>query len=83
MNARYKKTLINIFKTPLSKLLWTDIENLFQYLGAKIQSESNSRVSVKLNGIRAHFHLPYPNMEIDRKTLISIRKFLVNAGVEC
>lgn len=35
-----------------------------------------------LNGIRATFHRPHPKKETDRGVLVSVRRFLENAGVK-
>jgi hypothetical protein len=43
---------------------------------------SGSRVRVKLNGVFAVFHRPHPERVTDKGALKSVRKFLVNAGVE-
>jgi hypothetical protein len=38
--------------------------------------------TIALNGIRAVFHRPHPARETDKGALISMRKFLENAGVK-
>jgi len=39
-------------------------------------------VRIVLNGIRAVFHRPHPTNETDKGSLVSMRKFLENAGVK-
>ena len=50
-------------------------------MGADISEGSGSRVRIKLNGVRAVFHRPHPNKETDKGALMSMRRFLENAGV--
>ena len=82
MNSRHKKTLSEIFKNPArSNILWNDIVSLLISLGADISEGSGSRVRIKLNGARAVFHRPHPKKETDKGALMSMRRFLENAGV--
>jgi hypothetical protein len=82
VNSKNEKTLKAIFHEPIQAgLLWVDIENLFQALGAEITEGSGSRVRVKLNDVRAVFHRPHPQNTIDKGALRSVRRFLENAGV--
>lgn len=83
MNKRHQRTLESIFKTPVpSNVVWKDIESLFVHLGARIREGDGSRLAVELNGIRAYFHRPHPRKETDRGALVSVRRFLENAGVK-
>ena len=83
MNKNQRKTLDLIFKNPVqSNIKWTDIESLFENLNAEISEGNGSRVRVVLNGIRAVFHRPHPKRETDKGALMSVRKFLINAGVK-
>jgi hypothetical protein len=61
--------------------VWTDIEKMLISLGAEISEGSGSRVRIALRGVRAVFHRPHPKKETDKGALISIRRFLVTAGV--
>ena len=82
MNSKHKKTLDAIFDNPVrSDVKWSDIEALFFNLGADISEGSGSRVRIALNEIRAVFHRPHPKCETDKGALVSVRKFLINAGV--
>ncbi|MCE2982383.1 MAG: type II toxin-antitoxin system HicA family toxin [Parachlamydia sp.] len=83
MNTKHKKTLSLIFKTPIqSNVSWKDVEKFLIYLGARIKESEGSRIAFELNGIRAYFHRPHPQKEIDKGALVSLRKFLENAGVK-
>jgi hypothetical protein len=82
MNKKQQKVLALIFKNPVqSNVKWTDVEQLFASLGAEISEGSGSRVRIVLNGIRAVFHRPHPRKETDKGALMSVRRFLQNAGV--
>ena len=83
MNKKHQKTLESIFKKPIqSNVKWTDIETLFNNLGAEISEGNGSRVRIALNGVRAVFHRPHPKRETDKGALVSVRRFLENAGVK-
>ncbi len=82
MNARHQTTLSDIFKNPVqSNSIWSDIESLLISLGADISEGNGSRVRIKLNGERAVFHRPHPQKETNKGAVISMRRFLENAGV--
>jgi hypothetical protein len=74
--------LASIFKnTVQSNVEWADVEQLFASLGAEISEGSGSRVRIALNGVRAVFHRPHHRKETDKGALMSVRRFLQNAGV--
>ena len=53
-----------IFEEPVrSDILWTDVEGLFNALGAEISEGRGSRVRIALKGMRAVFHRPHPTKE--------------------
>ena len=80
---KHQRTLEAIFKTPISSnVRWDDCEKLLIHLGAKISEGEGSRVRVLLNKVRAVFHRPHPRKEIDKGALVSLKKFLENAGVK-
>lgn len=82
MTNKHQKILDSIFKKPVpSNVKWKDIENLFISLGAEITEGNGSRVRVALNGIRTVFHRPHPRPETDKGALVSVRRFLINAGI--
>jgi HicA-like toxin of HicAB toxin-antitoxin system len=82
MNKKQRVTLELIFKIPPpSNVRWDDIETLLMGLGAEITEGNGSRVRVVLYGVKAVFHRPHPKNETDKGALVSVRKFLLNAGI--
>lgn len=83
MNNKHKKTLASIFKIPVpSNIVWSDIEALLNNLGAEMSEGNGSRVRICLNGVKAVFHRPHPRKETDKGAVVSMRRFLENAGVK-
>ena len=83
MNKTQISTLKKVFQVPvLPNVNWADIEKLFLSLGAEISEGRGSRVRVVLNGVKAVFHRPHPRKETDKGALVSVRKFLENAGIK-
>lgn len=81
--ARHEETLEAIFTNPVrANIRWSDVETLLQNLGAEISEGRGSHVRVSLNGVRAVFHRPHPRKETGKGAVISVRKFLFNAGVK-
>ena len=83
MKSKHRKTLQAIFETPVrSNIPWKDIEGLLTAVGAEIGEGRGSRVRIALNNVRAVFHRPHPRKETDKGAVISMRRFLIEAGVE-
>ncbi len=83
MNKKHDRTLEAIFKVPVpSNITWKDCEKLLNSLGAEISEGEGSRVRILLKGVKAVFHRPHPQKEIDKGALKSLRKFLENAGIK-
>ncbi len=83
MKSKHRKTLQAIFEDPVrSNIPWTDIESLLVACGASISEGRGSRVRIALNGVRAVFHRPHPQKETDKGAVVSMRRFLTEAGVE-
>jgi len=83
MNRKHQKTLDSIFELPTrSGISWRDIETLFDACGGEITEGEGSRVRVALNGVRAVFHRPHPKPETDKGAVVSVRRFLSEAGVK-
>ncbi len=83
MKTKHRKTLAAIFETPVrSNIPWKDIEGLLVACGAEISAGRGSRVRVVLNDVRAVFHRPHPGKETDRGAVVSMRRFLIESGVE-
>lgn len=83
MNKKQRLTLQKIFEKPVcSDILWKDIEGLFIALGAEITEGRGSRVRVALNDIRAVFHRPHPERVTNKGTIKSVRRLLIESGVQ-
>ncbi|KIC76529.1 HicA protein [Neochlamydia sp. TUME1] len=83
MSKKHQRTLEAIFKQPVqSNVVWKDIEALLRHVEAEITEGEGSRIRIALNGIRATFHRPHPKKETDKGALVSMRRFLENAGVK-
>jgi len=83
MKTKHRKTLEAIFETPTrSNIPWQDIESLLIACGAEMSEGRGSRVRVVLNNVRAVFHRPHPRKETDRGAVVSLRRFLIESGVE-
>ena len=83
MTSKHRKTLHAIFAEPVrANILWSEVEGLLVACGAEISEGRGSRVRIALNGVRAVFHRPHPRKEADRGAVVSMRRFLTEAGVE-
>ena len=83
LSKKQRKILDQIFEQPVrSDVVWTDIESLLEALGAETSEGRGSRVRVALKGVRAVFHRPHPRRETDKGAVVSVRRFLSEAGVE-
>ena len=83
MKSKHQKTLEAIFEKPVrANIQWSDIESLLIACGAQISEGSGSRVRIALNEVRAVFHRPHPRKETDKGAVVSMRRFLTEAGVE-
>jgi len=83
LRRKHLKTVGAIFETPVrANIPWVDIESLLVALGAEIREGRGSRVRIALNDVRAVFHRPHPRKEANEGTVVSMRRFLTEAGVE-
>jgi hypothetical protein len=83
VRKKHQKTLEAIFEdSARANIAWRDVESLLVALGAEISEGSGSRVRVVLNDVRAVFHRPHPQLEANKGTVKSVRRFLQEAGVE-
>ena len=83
MNSRHQRTLQAIFENPVrANIVWADIESMLMACGTEISEGRGSRVRLALNGVRAVFHRPHPRKEADKGAVASMRRFLIEAGVE-
>jgi hypothetical protein len=84
MNKKHQKILQQIFQYPVQAgIVWRDIEAMLKALGAEISEGSGSRVRIALNDVRAVFHRPHPQKETDKGAVVSMRRFLTEAGIKC
>ena len=82
MSRKHLDTLLSIFATPVkSNIGWIDIEKMLVALGADISEGRGSRVRIKLKDVRAVFHRPHPRKETDKGAVVSVRRFLMTAGI--
>ncbi|MFH1898434.1 MAG: type II toxin-antitoxin system HicA family toxin [Candidatus Desantisbacteria bacterium] len=83
MKSKHCKTLQAIFENPVrANILWENIVSLLVACGAEISEGQGSRLRIVLKGVRAVFHRPHPQKETDKGAVVSIRRFLTEAGVE-
>ena len=83
MNKKQRLTLQKISEKPeRSDILWQDIEALFSALGAEVTEGKGSRVRVALNDVRAVFHRPHPERVTNKASVRSVRRFLIESGVD-
>jgi HicA toxin of bacterial toxin-antitoxin, len=83
MRKKHADTLEAIFHTPvLSNVKWSDIETLIVHLGGQVYEGRGSRVKIVLNDRVSVFHRPHPQKETDKGALVSMRRFLEEAGVK-
>lgn len=83
MSSKHRRTIAAVFEDPVrSSILWSDVVSLFVYLGAELRQGSGSRVRVTLGEQHATFHRPHPQKETPQRTVVSIRRFLAQAGVQ-
>jgi hypothetical protein len=80
--AKHRKTLHAIFEIPVqANIAWKDVESLLIACGAEISEGRGSRIRIALNDIKAVFHRPHPQKETDKGAVVSMRRFLTEAGV--
>ncbi len=83
LTKKHQKTLSKLFEQPVrSDIIWTDVESLLTALRAEISEGRGSRIRIDPNGVRAVFHRPHPQKETDKGTVVSMRRFLTEAGVK-
>jgi len=83
LKKKHKATLNAIFAKPVqSGVAWKDIEVLLESLGAELFEGRGSRVRIALNGNKAVFHRPHPHKETNKGALVSMKRFLTEAGVK-
>jgi hypothetical protein len=82
LTKKHQKTLSKIFEKPVrSDISWVDIESMLKAMGAEISEGRGSRVRIALQGVKAVFHRPHPEKETNKGSVVSMRRFLTEAGV--
>ncbi|OPL10291.1 MAG: hypothetical protein AVO34_11265 [Firmicutes bacterium ML8_F2] len=82
MNKKQRQTLAKIFENPeRADIRWDDVESLLTALKAEISQGRGSRRRVALGGAKAVFHRPHPKLVANKPTVRSVRRFLLEAGV--
>ena len=82
MNNRHRKTLVAVFKDPVSGTIeWAAIEGLLLAAGARLIEGRGSRVRFEKDGELATFHRPHPAKEAKRYQVRDARDFLERIGV--
>lgn len=82
LSRKHRAVLDAIFADPTrSNILWRDVEALLEACGAELGEGQGSRVRIALNGVRAVFHRPHPQKEMDKGAVKSLRRFLSEAEV--
>ncbi len=82
VRTKHARTLARAFETSsATSLRWDEVEAMPLANGAWLASGRGSRVRIELRGVRAVFHRPHPRNELDRGALVSLRRFLEQAGV--
>ncbi len=82
MNSKQKRMLKRIFEHPVrADISWKEIENLLRALGAEITEGNGSRIRIALNGVRAVFHRPHPQKEVNKSSVNTICRFLIEGGI--
>ena len=83
MRRKHKKTIEAIFAEPVkANIVWKDVENMLLSLGAYVEEAEGSRVCIELNNVIAVFHRPHPRKETDKGAVKSLRRFLIESGVD-
>lgn len=83
MQGKHYKTLETIFTNRIGgNVLWKDIEAMLKAFGAEVSEGRGSRVRIALNGRRAVFHRPHPRKEMVKGAVVSMKRFLTQAGIE-
>ncbi|MFV1981851.1 MAG: type II toxin-antitoxin system HicA family toxin [Rhodothermia bacterium] len=83
LSNKHRRTLISVFEHPTrADVRWDEVESLFSALGATLSEGRGSRVRVRLGDVRAVFHRPHASRTAGRGMVRSVRRLLVEAGVE-
>ena len=68
MGSNHERTLKAIFEDPFrSNIAWRDIDAMLKAAKPEITEGAGSRARIAINGLRAVFHRPHSQKEIDIK----------------
>jgi len=82
LSRRHERTLSAVFESPArAGVAWSDIESMLRALGAELTLGRGSRMRIYLNGVRAVFHRPHPQKEMNKGALKAMRRFQSAAGI--
>jgi hypothetical protein len=82
MNAKHRKTLVDIFTHPANgTMAWARIESLLIANGCAVRESKGSAVSFHKDGLMLNLHRPHPGKEPLRYRVIETREFLKELGV--
>jgi hypothetical protein len=83
MNSKHQKTHKNLFDNPVKKnIKWSDVEKLIVGVGGQIRQGDGSRIRIVLGEQSINIHTPHPRKELKPYQVRSIRKLLVDQGIE-
>jgi hypothetical protein len=82
LNGRHRKTLIAVFREPVSAtIVWDDLEGLLLAVGCNIVEGNGSRVRFEHGGKFAFFHRPHPEKEAKRYQIRDAKRYLTELGI--
>lgn len=82
MQAKHRKTLGALFKTPtLGTVAFSDIEALVVAIGGEVRKGRGSRVVFDLNGTRQYLHRPHPGKEARKYQVEELREWFKQQGI--
>ncbi|MCZ4254746.1 type II toxin-antitoxin system HicA family toxin [Sulfitobacter sp. G21635-S1] len=82
VSSKHAATLAALFQKPdRANIRWRDVEKLLLACGATLKEGAGSRIRLELNGIRMTLHKPHPKPEMDKGAVVTLRRFLQQAGV--
>ena len=83
VNKKHRAILKAIFDRPDNKnIRWDDFIGALVELGADVTERGGSMVGVRLHGRYAVFHRPHPGNLIYLSLLKSIRRYLLECGID-
>ena len=82
MNSKNRKTLQDIFATPVKKSIkWRDVERLIFALEGSLYQRSGSRVRVVVGAVSLNIRTPHPQNELKPYQVRKLRDLLIAGGI--